>query len=71
MVFHPRLDGGIALDGAIKSQQIGSHRRSIFAFEFMLWDTMLFRRRTSSRFEKYGFSLAEQLRVAHSSLVLA
>jgi len=37
----------------------------------MLWDTMLFRRRTSSRFEKYGFSLAEQLRVAHSSLVLA
>src|SRR5262249_10277105 len=28
MLLHPRIDGGIPLDGAVKSQQSRSHRRS-------------------------------------------
>src|SRR3984885_788521 len=28
MLFHPRIDGEITLDGAVESQQFGSHRRS-------------------------------------------
>jgi hypothetical protein len=28
MSFHPRIDGGIPLDRAVKSQQVRSHRRS-------------------------------------------
>src|ERR1700741_4932767 len=28
MCFHPRIDGGIALDSAVESQQFRSHRRS-------------------------------------------
>src|SRR5476649_2476781 len=28
MLFHPRIDGWIPLDGAVESQQILSHRRS-------------------------------------------
>src|ERR1700690_431480 len=28
MLFHPRIDGGILLDGAVESQQFRSHRRS-------------------------------------------
>ena len=32
MRFHPRMDGGIALDSAVESQQFGFHRRSILAF---------------------------------------
>jgi hypothetical protein len=30
MLFHPRIDGGIALDGAVESQQIRFHRGSTF-----------------------------------------
>src|SRR3981189_2220248 len=37
MLFHPRIDGGIPLDGAVESQQIRSHRRSPFCF----WDQWL------------------------------
>src|SRR6266496_4217917 len=32
MLFHPRIDGGIAFDSTVESQQLRSHRRSIFAF---------------------------------------
>ena len=39
MFFHPRIDGGIALDNAVESQQFRSHRRSIFAFGSMLRGT--------------------------------
>src|SRR5882762_3676812 len=28
VLFHPRIDGGIPLDGAVESQQFRSHRRS-------------------------------------------
>src|SRR5437773_4703957 len=31
MLFHPRIDGGIAFDSSVESQQLRSHRRSIFA----------------------------------------
>src|SRR5687767_6376504 len=30
MRLHPRIDGGIALDSAVESQQFHSHRRSTF-----------------------------------------
>jgi hypothetical protein len=30
MLFHPSIDGGVALDSAVESQEIGSHRRSLF-----------------------------------------
>jgi hypothetical protein len=30
MLFHPRIDGGIALDSAVESQEFRSHRRSTF-----------------------------------------
>jgi hypothetical protein len=30
MFFHPRIDGQIALDSAVESQQFRSHRRSAF-----------------------------------------
>jgi hypothetical protein len=33
MLFHPRIDGGIPLDGAVESQQFRPHRRSTFCFE--------------------------------------
>ena len=29
MLFHPYIDGGISLDGAVESQQCSSHRRSL------------------------------------------
>jgi hypothetical protein len=32
MRFHPRIDGGIALDTAVESQQIRFHLRSTFHF---------------------------------------
>jgi hypothetical protein len=32
MLFHPRIDGGIAFDSTVESQQLRSHGRSIFAF---------------------------------------
>src|ERR1700680_5331031 len=32
MLFHPRIDGGIALDSAVESQQFRSHCRSTFCF---------------------------------------
>src|ERR1700722_6026617 len=32
MFFHPRIDGGIALDRAVESQQIGFHPRFTFCF---------------------------------------
>src|ERR1700726_1286933 len=32
MLFHPRIDGGIPLDSAVESQQVRSHRRSLFCF---------------------------------------
>jgi hypothetical protein len=31
MLVHPRIDGGIAFDSTVESQQFRSHRRSIFA----------------------------------------
>src|SRR5579872_3556440 len=33
VVFQPRVDGGIALDSAVESQQIRFHRGSAFSFE--------------------------------------
>jgi BlaI family transcriptional regulator, penicillinase repressor len=33
MLFHPGIDGEIALDSSVESQQFPSHRLSIFAFE--------------------------------------
>jgi hypothetical protein len=30
MLFHPRIDGGIAFDSTVESQQLRSHRRSAF-----------------------------------------
>src|SRR5258705_774997 len=36
MHFHPRIDGGIALDSTVESQQFRSHRRPIVAFGSML-----------------------------------
>src|SRR6476659_5284966 len=32
MLFHPRVDGGIPLDSAVKSQQFRFHRRSTLCF---------------------------------------
>jgi hypothetical protein len=32
MLFHPRIDGGIALDSAVESQKFRFHRRSTFCF---------------------------------------
>jgi hypothetical protein len=32
MLFHPRIDGGIPLDSAVKSQQFCSHHLSTFCF---------------------------------------
>jgi hypothetical protein len=32
VIFQPRVDGGIALDSAVESQEIGFHRRSAFFF---------------------------------------
>jgi hypothetical protein len=38
MLFHPGIDGGIAFDGTVESQQFRSHRRSIFAFAiYITW----------------------------------
>jgi hypothetical protein len=31
MLIHPRIDGGIAFDSTVESQQFRSHRRSVFA----------------------------------------
>jgi hypothetical protein len=36
MLFHPRIDGTVALDSAIESQQFRFHRRSTFCFR-NLW----------------------------------
>src|SRR5271163_3172775 len=36
MLIYPRIDGGIAFDSSVESQQLRSHRRSIFAFGSML-----------------------------------
>src|ERR1035437_6684906 len=32
MLFHPRIDGGIALDSAVEAQQFRFHRPSTFCF---------------------------------------
>jgi hypothetical protein len=32
MLFHPRINGRIALDRAVESQQFGSHRRFTLSF---------------------------------------
>src|SRR5258708_4375343 len=40
MLFHPRIDGWIAFDSSVESQQLLSHRRSIFAFGSMLRGTL-------------------------------
>ena len=32
MLFHPGIDGGIALDSAVESQQVRSHGRARFCF---------------------------------------
>src|SRR6202035_3705612 len=32
MLFHPRIDGGVAFESTVESQQFRSHRRSMFAF---------------------------------------
>src|SRR6476469_7592001 len=39
VLFHPRFDGGIAFDSTVESQQLRSHRRSIFAFGSLLRGT--------------------------------
>src|SRR5215471_5382231 len=36
MLFHPRFDGGIALDSAVESQQFRSHRRTTLYFRHAL-----------------------------------
>ena len=36
ILFHPRIDGGVAFNCAVESQQFRFHRRSIFAFESMV-----------------------------------
>jgi hypothetical protein len=45
MLFHPRIDGGIAFDSTVESQQLRSHRRSIFAFGSILSGTLHEKRR--------------------------
>jgi hypothetical protein len=40
MLIHPRIDGGIAFDSTVESQQFRSHRHSIFAFWSMLRGTL-------------------------------
>jgi hypothetical protein len=42
VVFHPCVDGGIAFDSAVESQQVRSHRRSFFGFGAM-WIGQFFR----------------------------
>src|SRR5713226_8068973 len=43
MLFHPRIDGGIPLDSAVKSQQFRSHRRSTFFIrDLWLRSTLIF-----------------------------
>src|SRR5277367_533155 len=39
MLFHPSIDGGIAFDCTVESQQVRSHRRPIFACGSMLRGT--------------------------------
>jgi hypothetical protein len=36
MLIHPRIDGGIAFDRTVESQQFRSHRRPTFAFGSIL-----------------------------------
>jgi hypothetical protein len=38
VLFHPRIDGGVALHSAVESQQFRFHRRSTFCFRD-LWVT--------------------------------
>jgi hypothetical protein len=49
--FHPRIDGEIALDSAVESQQFGSHRRSTL-FEIYGYVTPYTRRPLASRVRK-------------------
>ncbi len=36
MLFHPRIDGGIAFDSTVESQEFRCHRRYLFALGSML-----------------------------------
>src|SRR5271170_6910963 len=56
MLFHPRIDGGIARDSAIESQQFRFHRRSAFCFRD-LWLCALY---LPSKIARLGQSLAGQ-----------
>src|SRR5437016_4754643 len=55
MLFHPRTDGGIALDSAVESQQFRSHRRST-----LLWRCMVPSALTEER-KRYALSNARFL----------
>src|SRR5438445_2236784 len=40
MLFHPRIDGGIPLDGAVESQQLRSHCHSTFSLRNRFRDSL-------------------------------
>lgn len=48
MLFHPRVDGGIALDSAIQSEQIRSHRDHFFLFRHEKNSSLLLTERLSN-----------------------
>src|SRR6185312_3054678 len=39
MLFHPRIDAGIAFDSTVESQQFRSHRRSIFILSDLCYES--------------------------------
>jgi hypothetical protein len=42
MRFHPRIDGGIALDSAVESQILRPHRASAFCFQDLWFRTVFY-----------------------------
>src|SRR6266705_6669430 len=58
MLFYPRIDGGIALDSAVESQQFRSHHRSTFLFRNLSLHSTLTRgtkgRRRSTDCDRIG-----------------
>ena len=40
MLFHPRIDRGIALDSAVESQQFRSHQTTILTFRKLICETL-------------------------------
>jgi hypothetical protein len=60
MLFHPRINGGIPLDGAVESEEIGSHRPSTFSLRDLTFRSSLNLIKLGAPllayFEKWGFS---------------